>query len=50
VLVVHDGGVLTTAREYGTAVMVLGALALLGLVRRPRPVVSPVAVRDCVSC
>jgi predicted MFS family arabinose efflux permease len=35
VLVVHEGGVLTTAREYGIAVMVLGGLALLGLARRP---------------
>jgi hypothetical protein len=35
-LVVH-GGVLSTAREYGLAVMVLAALALLGLVaQRPR--------------
>ncbi|WP_329104802.1 MFS transporter [Micromonospora sp. NBC_01699] len=31
-LVVHAGGVLTTAREYGIAVMALAALALLGLV------------------
>ncbi|WP_326562370.1 MFS transporter [Micromonospora sp. NBC_01796] len=30
-LVVHAGGVLTTAREYGIAVMALAALALLGL-------------------
>ncbi|MEV4631071.1 MFS transporter [Micromonospora sp. NPDC049523] len=40
-LVVHAGGVLTTAREYGIAVMALAALALLGLTlarptRRPR--------------
>ena len=35
VLVVNDGSVLTTAREYGAAVMVLAALALLGLARRP---------------
>ena len=57
VLVVHDGGVLTTAREYGLAVMVLGGLALLGLARRPvtaeavaagprgRPAAEPSAVR-----
>jgi MFS family permease len=31
VLVVHAGGLLTTAREYGGAVMLLAALALLGL-------------------
>jgi predicted MFS family arabinose efflux permease len=30
-LVVHHGGVLVTAHEYGLAVMTLGALALLGL-------------------
>ena len=30
-LVVHGGGLLTTTREYGVAVMVLAALALLGL-------------------
>ncbi|MDF9811075.1 MFS transporter [Streptomyces sp. SPB162] len=30
-LVVHGGGLLTTTREYGIAVMALGALALLGL-------------------
>ena len=35
VLVVNDGSVLTTAREYGAAVMVLAALALIGLARRP---------------
>ena len=34
-LVVHGGGVLDTAREYGIAVMVLAALALLGALRRP---------------
>jgi len=34
--VVHGGGVLTTAREYGVAVMALAALALIGaLLRRP---------------
>jgi MFS family permease len=35
-LVVHGGGLLTTAREYGAAVMLLAALALLGLVWRRR--------------
>ena len=38
VLVVHGGGVVTTAREYGFAVMALAAVALVGLARRPRPV------------
>jgi predicted MFS family arabinose efflux permease len=36
-VVVHGGGLLTSAREYAVAVMVLAALAILGLVRRPRP-------------
>jgi predicted MFS family arabinose efflux permease len=49
VLVVHGGGLLATAREYGIAVMVLGVLALLGLAlstrtaARTRPVVRLVA-------
>jgi MFS family permease len=34
VLAVHGGGVLTTAREYGVAVMALTLLALAGLARR----------------
>jgi MFS family permease len=34
VVAVHGGGVLTTAREYGIAVMLLAALALLALARR----------------
>src|SRR6185312_6650410 len=33
--VVHGGGVLTTAREYGTVVMALAAVALLGITLRP---------------
>jgi MFS family permease len=32
-LVVHSGDLLTTAREYGVAVMVLATLALIGVVR-----------------
>ncbi|MCW2539366.1 MAG: major facilitator superfamily 1 [Frankiales bacterium] len=32
-LVVHGGGLVTTAREYGLTVIVLAALALLGLLR-----------------
>jgi len=35
-LVVHGGGVLPTAREYGLTVMVLAALALLGVIRPRR--------------
>lgn len=39
-LVVHDGGLLTTAREYGIGVMILAALALVGLVlQRQRGIV-----------
>jgi hypothetical protein len=41
VLVVHGGGLLTTAREYGAAVIVLALLAMVGLLvnaaRRPEP-------------
>jgi MFS family permease len=36
-LVVDAGGLLSAVREYGIAIMVLAALALIGLVRRPRP-------------
>jgi MFS family permease len=35
ILVVHGGGLLTTSREYGAAVMVLAALALAGGRARP---------------
>jgi hypothetical protein len=37
-LVVHDGGLVQTAREYGIFVMVLAVLALVGLLRRPAAV------------
>ena len=37
VLVVHGGGLMDTAYEYGLAVMVLSAIALVGSVRVPRP-------------
>jgi MFS family permease len=37
VLVVHGGGLLTTAREYGIAVIVLAAVALPGLLRHRTP-------------
>jgi MFS family permease len=36
-LVVHGGGLVPTAREYGVAVMGLAALALFGLMRSARP-------------
>jgi MFS family permease len=48
-LVVHEGGLLDTAREYGVAVMVLSALALLGLARRPVRAEVTAAV-PCPSC
>jgi predicted MFS family arabinose efflux permease len=38
VLVVHGGGVLSTARMYGVAVIALALVALAGQVRRPRPI------------
>jgi MFS family permease len=40
-LAAHNGDVLLTAREYGTAVIVLAGLAAAGLLRRPRPVPPP---------
>ena len=36
-LVVHAGGLTDTAREYGVAVIVLAALACVGLLRRRTP-------------
>ena len=36
ILVVHGGGLLSTARDYGIAVIVLAALAVAGLSRRTR--------------
>jgi MFS family permease len=35
-VVVHGGGLLASAREYAVAVMILAALAILALARRPR--------------
>ncbi len=37
ILVVHSGGLLRTVDEYGAAVIALAAVALLQLLRRPRP-------------
>ena len=51
-LVVHGGGVLSTAREYGLAVMVLAAAALLGLAlqgRRPAVPAAGVAPRASIA-
>ena len=41
-LVVHDGGLIHTAREYGIFVMVLAVLALTGLARRSVRTSQPV--------
>ena len=40
-LVVHAGGLFDTAREYGVAVIVLAALAGVGLLRRQAPRIQP---------
>ncbi|MEV6995696.1 hypothetical protein AB0N87_42335 [Streptomyces sp. NPDC093228] len=32
-LIVHGGGLITTTREYGITLIILAALALLGLIR-----------------
>jgi MFS family permease len=44
-LVVHAGGLLLTAREYGIVVIALAALALPGLLRRPDPAGRPAPAR-----
>jgi MFS family permease len=49
VLTVHGGGVLTTAREYGAAVMVLSVLALAGQARRSRQAAERQAVPACLT-
>jgi hypothetical protein len=46
-LVVHGGGLLSTAREYGLAVMALAAIALLGLVVTARAESRESAAADC---
>jgi predicted MFS family arabinose efflux permease len=44
---VHGGGVITTAREYGIAVMALAAIALAGaLLRRPADAIAPTLVHS----
>jgi MFS family permease len=56
-LVVHGGGLLASTREYAIAVMILAALAILGLARRPRrqpavvrPGPAPELSRALVTC
>ncbi|HEY5018299.1 MAG TPA: MFS transporter [Streptosporangiaceae bacterium] len=49
VLTVHGGGVLTTTREYGAAVMVLSVLALAGQARRSRQAAERQAVPACLT-
>jgi MFS family permease len=44
VRIVHGGGLLTTAREYGIAVMVLAAVALLGTLSRRQAVPAMMSV------
>jgi hypothetical protein len=46
VLLVHEGNLVATAVQYGVAVMVLTAVALLGVIRPPRPAPEPEVVRD----
>ena len=56
-LVVHGGGLLASTREYAVAVMILAALAIVGLARRPRlplaaapPGPAPEPSRALVTC
>jgi MFS family permease len=48
-LVVHGGGLLASTREYAVAVMILAALAILGLVRRPRPRLAGSAAAESLA-
>jgi predicted MFS family arabinose efflux permease len=45
-LLVHEGNLVATAVQYGVAVMLLTAVALLGVIRPPRPAVDPRPDRD----
>jgi MFS family permease len=45
-LLVHEGNLVSTTVQYGVAVMVLAALALLGAVRPARPAVAALPERD----
>ena len=56
-LVVHGGGLLASTREYAVAVMILAALAILGLARRParraaadRPAAAAEPSRALATC
>jgi len=46
VLLVHEGDLVTTTVQFGVAVMVLAALALIGVLRPARPAVDPRPERD----
>jgi MFS family permease len=46
VLLVHEGNLVATAVQYGVAVMVLTVIALLGVIRPPRPAPEPEVIRD----
>ncbi len=46
VLLVHEGNLVVTTVQYGVAVMVLAALALLGTIRSTRPAVAARPERD----
>jgi hypothetical protein len=48
-LVVHDGGVVTTAREYGLAVIALAVIALVGMAQRGRGSANHSAARPASS-
>jgi predicted MFS family arabinose efflux permease len=45
-LVVDGGGLLATAREYGIGIIVLAALALVGMWKRPQQPVEPAIQRE----
>ena len=47
--VVHGGGLLETAREYGIGVLILAAIALAGLVLQRQRAMSPARVEDHCS-
>lgn len=48
-LIVHDGGLVATAREYGFAVVILAALAIAGVLAQSRRSVDPTEVDTGVA-